>query len=111
MATSLFQRRLDWLCLALICTYLLLFQGNRLMSDRLGFSPQFELYLIFFFLIATAAGLTFRAGPIVFWPLAGAFIGTQLIIYRLDAWQNILLFTIVGVLFGFGMQTLLQKTE
>ncbi len=67
--------------------------------------------MIFFFLIATAAGLTFRAGPIVFWPLAGAFIGTQLIIYRLDAWQNILLFTIVGVLFGFGMQTLLQKTE
>ncbi|MDH3717267.1 MAG: hypothetical protein OES79_04015 [Planctomycetota bacterium] len=111
MATSFFQRRLGWLCLAVICAYLLLFEGNRLISPRLGMSQRGELYVIFFFLIVTAAGLSFHLGPMIFWPTVGAFIGTQLVIYQLTAWQNIALFTVVGALFGFGMETLLQKTQ
>jgi hypothetical protein len=111
MVTSFFQRRLGWLGLAVVCAYLLLYAGTQLTSPRLGFSQRGELYVIFFFLVVTAAGLSFHLGPMIFWPTVGAFIGTQLIVYQLTAWQNILLFTVVGALFGFGIETLLQKTE
>ncbi|MGB6045223.1 MAG: hypothetical protein WBF93_18850 [Pirellulales bacterium] len=88
-----------------------MFEGSHLISPRLGLSPRHETFVLLLFLIITAAGLTLHWGPMIFWPTVGAFAGAQIVVYQLTGLQNIVLFTVVGVLFAFGIETLLQKTN